>query len=74
MTARAENRTKDCIMTLPDGLRQDGEGIMRCLTCGGEVVRCRGQDGAVVWVTPMGAVHDCAMWEAIVERAMKKDG
>ena len=59
-------------MPLSDGLRQDGEGIMRCLDCGGEVVRCRGQDGAVVWATPVrGEVHSCKAWEEMLESAME---
>ena len=62
-------------MPLPDGLRQDGEGITRCLTCSGEVIQCRGQDGAVVWVTPVrGEVHSCKAWEEMLESVTEGDG
>ena len=56
-------------MPLPDGLRQDGEGLVRCAQCGGEVVRCRQPDGTAVALTPMGNIHQCAQWSEILMRA-----
>ena len=51
-------------MSLPDGLRQDGEGVTRCLACGGEGIVHRAPDGACVLVTPvLGERHDCEHWQ-----------
>lgn len=54
-------------MALPDGLRQVGEGIIRCLDCGGEVVRGARPDGTTVLLTPVqGVQHVCDDWLAIL--------
>ena len=51
-------------MPLPDGLRQDGEGVQRCLDCGGEGIAHLAPDGTRVLLTPIrGEHHDCAQWQ-----------